>query len=181
MDAVPALKGGSGLTIRSQPAIWFPDEGVFGTPDIRDAERLQGFRAGWTSPADHQEESRRSYRWRLLGNAVSVPVARWLGERLLAPTGHYDATSDQLMTRGHRWPSAAWGENGKAFVSAASEWPVSRKNPGLKKFLRHPVEPLSLRAARGFLNRLEASKLKPDRQFVADLGRYVGTLERQTA
>src|SRR4051812_24746922 len=45
VDAVPTLKGGSSVGIPSPPAIWLPD-GRFITPDIRDAERLQGFPAG---------------------------------------------------------------------------------------------------------------------------------------
>jgi DNA (cytosine-5)-methyltransferase 1 len=43
IDAIPTLKGGSDLGIPSPPAIWSPREGLIGTPDIRDAERLQGF------------------------------------------------------------------------------------------------------------------------------------------
>jgi DNA (cytosine-5)-methyltransferase 1 len=75
---VPTLKGGSGLGIPSPPAIWMPD-GHFVLPDIRDAERLQGFPAGWTEAAltGHSKEGA---RWKLVGNAVSVPVSRWLGD-----------------------------------------------------------------------------------------------------
>ena len=51
VDAVPTLKGGSTVGIPSPPAIWYPDDDYIGTPDIRDAERLQGFDAGWTAVA----------------------------------------------------------------------------------------------------------------------------------
>jgi DNA (cytosine-5)-methyltransferase 1 len=50
VDAVPTLKGGSTIGIPSPPAIWLPD-GRIVTPDIRDAERLQGFDADWTLAA----------------------------------------------------------------------------------------------------------------------------------
>ena len=40
-------------------------------------ESLQGFPAGWTDGIPH------SARERTIGNAVTVPVARWLGERIV--------------------------------------------------------------------------------------------------
>ena len=56
VDAIPTLKGGSTIGIPSPPAIWMPD-GLVGTPDLRDAERLQGFPAGWTAaiPTTHEQ------------------------------------------------------------------------------------------------------------------------------
>ena len=51
VDAVPTLKIGSKIGISSPPAIWIPKENFFGTPEIRDAERLQGFAPDWTLPA----------------------------------------------------------------------------------------------------------------------------------
>ncbi|MEY4551587.1 MAG: hypothetical protein RL685_7782, partial [Pseudomonadota bacterium] len=81
-DGVPTLKGGSSLGIPSPPAIVLPDGRVV-TPDIRDAERLQGFAADWTLPA--QTAVRRGQRWKLVGNAVTVDVAAWIGERLRNP------------------------------------------------------------------------------------------------
>src|SRR4030095_11208128 len=50
VDAVPTLKSGSTVGIASPPAIWLPDGSIV-QPDIRDAERLQGFEADWTQPA----------------------------------------------------------------------------------------------------------------------------------
>ncbi len=82
VDAVPTLKGGSTVGIPSPPAIWDSRDGSITTPDIRDAERLQGFDADWTLPALAVEGVRRGHRWKLVGNAVSVPVARWVGQRL---------------------------------------------------------------------------------------------------
>ncbi len=42
-----------------------------------ECERLQGFPDGWT--AGHSD----SARYRMLGNAVAVPVAEWIGRRIL--------------------------------------------------------------------------------------------------
>lgn len=84
-DAVPTLKNGSTVGIGSPPAILLPDGSAI-TPDIRDAERLQGFEADWTKPTE--TSSRPSLRWSLVGNAVTVPVAEWLGGRLARPGSH---------------------------------------------------------------------------------------------
>ena len=83
-DAVPPLKGGSGIGIPSPPAVWDKITGQIITPSIEDAERLQGFPTSWTSPANTLPRGERR-RWTLVGNAVSVPVAEWLGLRLANP------------------------------------------------------------------------------------------------
>ena len=109
VDAVPTIKGGSAVGIPSPPAIWFPD-GRFATPDIRDTERLQGFPVNWTRPAE--KAGRPSYRWTLVGNAVSVPVARWIGRRLLGqPATTLDLPVVELSKSGP-WPRAAFGGPG---------------------------------------------------------------------
>ena len=46
-----------------------------------ECERLQGFPDGWTE--GHSD----SARYRMLGNAVAVPVAEWIGRRILAVHG----------------------------------------------------------------------------------------------
>jgi DNA (cytosine-5)-methyltransferase 1 len=43
-----------------------------------ECERLQGFPDGWT------EGLADSHRYRMLGNAVCVPVGEWIGHRLMA-------------------------------------------------------------------------------------------------
>jgi DNA (cytosine-5)-methyltransferase 1 len=50
-DCVPTLKNGSTIGIPLSPAILLPN-GEIVTPKIEDAERLQGFRPGWTKPAE---------------------------------------------------------------------------------------------------------------------------------
>ena len=62
VDGVPTLKGGSAIGIPSPPAIWDPQDGSITTPDLRDAERLQGFDADWTEPATEASGVRRTHR-----------------------------------------------------------------------------------------------------------------------
>lgn len=157
VNAIPTLKAGSGLGIPSPPAIRLSG-GHLGVPDIRDAERLQGFHPYWTSPAGW-DDGRASSRWRLVGNAVSVPVSKWLGKKLASP-GAYDLEGDSALSRGGGWPAAAWGENGRVFESSASAFPVRYLYRDLETFLRFPLRHLSLKAASGFLRRIQDSSLR---------------------
>jgi DNA (cytosine-5)-methyltransferase 1 len=156
VDATPTLKGGSTIGIPSPPAIWFTD-GFIGVPEIRDAERLQGFEPDWTLPAT-DVAGRAGVRWRLVGNAVSVPVARWLGERLRDPQP-YDGQADEPLRPHAAWPSAAWGAGGDVRVAGVSAWPVRQRYRHLETFLRFDVAPLSARASEGFLRRARDSTL----------------------
>jgi DNA (cytosine-5)-methyltransferase 1 len=165
VDGVPTLKGGSTIGIPSPPAIWKPRTGEIVTPEIRDAERLQGFPADWTLPAVTLGGSRTGHRWKLVGNAVSVPVARWIGERLATPGAFDKFQEGEMLARGVAWPNAAWGGKGKVYAVAASMWPVRRERPHLSEFLEFPLAPLSLRAAQGFRSRMEVSSLRFDEQF----------------
>ena len=78
-DAIPTLKGGSTVGIPSPPAIILPD-GIIVKLNIQDAERIQGFEAGWTQPAELV--ARPGMRWKLVGNAVTVGAAEWIGRRI---------------------------------------------------------------------------------------------------
>ena len=131
VDAIPPLKGGSTIGIPSPPAIWFPLEGRVGTPDIRDAERMQGFPVDWTTPAV-EKSVRNGPRWRLVGNAVSVPLAKWIGKRLSVP-GSYNRPERRLAP-GERWPMAAWGTRQEAFLVETSTWPVRFQCKHLHEF-----------------------------------------------
>jgi len=156
VDAVPTLKGGSTVGIPSPPAIRMPGDRSIVTPEIRDTERLQGFDSDWTLPAVGDDTRRNGPRWRLVGNAVSVPVAKWLGERLQAPIP-YDGSKDRPIARGAAWPRAAWGKDGKAYRADKSTWPVRLEYQHLDEFLRYAPKPLSERATAGFLKRIRAS------------------------
>jgi DNA (cytosine-5)-methyltransferase 1 len=156
IDAVPTLKGGSAVGIPSPPAIVLPS-GEIVKPDIRDAERLQGFPANWTKPAERV--ARPGHRWKLVGNAVSVPVAAWIGRRLRRP-GCYEGTWDPPLRAGAPWPRAAWNLGAGRHVATLSEWPIRRRGIPLHEFLRHPTEPLSTKAAAGFRERTRSSSLR---------------------
>lgn len=165
-NAVPTIKGGSALGIPSPPAVWQVADGKLGTPAIEDAERLQGFPADWTLPAEEAGYARGS-RWRLVGNAVCVDMARWIGTRLREP-GAVVANSKPLGSR-DRWPIAAWGERGVRFSVEVSMYPESGI-VDLQDFLSLPLKPLSQRAAAGFYSRaLRSTTLKFPPEFLGDI------------
>lgn len=147
VDAVPTLKNGSTIGIPSPPAIRLPGDGGIVTPDICDAERLQGFEPDWTLPAT-EAGHRRGTRWRLVGNAVSVPVSEWIGRRLVNP-GVFD--DGEFVDVKGAWPDGAWGREREAFAVPVTQWPLMTERPPLMDFLRYPSQPLSERATRGFL------------------------------
>jgi len=156
VDAVPTLKNGSTVGIASPPAILLPDGSVV-TPDIRDAERLQGLAVDWTRPAE--EVGRASLRWSLVGNAVTVPVAEWLGSRLGTP-GTYSQERDRPLPADGRWPKAARFDGDRRSTVDIGMFPVWRDRPSLVDYLRFEGKPLSARATRGFLSRTERSTLR---------------------
>jgi DNA (cytosine-5)-methyltransferase 1 len=169
IDAVPTLKGGSTIGIPSPPAIWMPD-GRFVTPDIRDAERLQGFDPDWSLPA--ADVGRSSHRWKLVGNAVSVPVAEWIGTRLDAKTTWRPALPIPFDRRA-AWPRAAFSDDGDAWAVEVSTWPVAEPAPRLEDFLQFATKPLSQRALEGFWSRLSRGNLKRPAAFDRDLQRAI--------
>lgn len=156
VDAIPTLKNGSTVGISSPPAILLPSGNVI-TPDIRDAERLQGFPEDWTLPAEAVD--RASLRWSLVGNAVSVPVARWLGGRLSEP-GEYDPARDVQLSNAGSWPKAARFDGSTRSGVAIGCYPQWDARPALVDFLRYRGKLLSARATRGFLSRTERAKLR---------------------
>jgi DNA (cytosine-5)-methyltransferase 1 len=172
VDAIPTLKGGSTIGIPSAPAIRMPD-GRIVTPDLRDAERLQGFDADWTAtaPSDNARRSQ-GHRWKLVGNAVSVPVAAWVGERLLDPRP-YDGADDPELAPGSPWPKAAWGSGGKVYASPTSPWPTHRPYQHLDEFLDFEPTPLSVKATRGVLTRTERSSLRFPEGFLDDVAAHL--------
>ncbi|TSE00835.1 DNA (cytosine-5-)-methyltransferase [Skermania sp. ID1734] len=166
VDAVPTLKGGSTLGIASPPAIRLPSGGLV-TPGINDGERLQGFDPDWTLAATEVPGVRHGHRWKLVGNAVSVRMASWVGHRLTNPGEPLPMDEKQLVP-GQRWPTAAWGRNGTAHSVALSTWPVHEPYEGLANFL-DDARPLSARATAGFLRRTRVSSLRFPPGFIADV------------
>ncbi len=174
VDAIPTLKGGSSLGIPSAPAIWMPD-GRICTPDLRDAERLQGFAADWTLPAE--AVVRRGYRWKLVGNAVPVPAAAWIGAVLGELPGELPEVVRPLPPAGS-WPGAAHGRRGYRREVVCPAWPDARKAPRLERFLRFPPIPLSEKATAGFLGRLTKSSLRYPAEFREALERHLAEVRR---
>jgi len=155
-DAIPPLKAGSALGIPSAPAVLLPTGRVAVLP-IQVAEALQGFDSDWTASLDEASSGR--YRWRLVGNAVSVPVAEWIGRRLQAP-GLYDASEDLTLPAGAKWPNAAWNVGNGRHASEASAFPVEAPLGRLSSFDTSAWPDLSAKAVGGFIRRARASKLR---------------------
>jgi DNA (cytosine-5)-methyltransferase 1 len=172
VNSLPPIKGGSSIGVPSPPAIVLPD-GFVGTPDIRDAERLQGFPVDWTEPAEHVV--RPGFRWQLVGNAVTVRVSRWLGRRLVKPV-RYDESRDAPKGSGP-WPYAGWSTGEGVYVSSASPWPVWWRRPNLAEFLRYPLRPLSARAASGFLRRTRKGSLRFPEGFLERVQHHIENQE----
>ena len=86
---------------------------------------MQGFERGWTAPAA-LACNRKGTRWKLVGNAVTVGVSRWVGERLANPGS--PGPDGQPLQRGQRWPTAAYGERGTVQAVDLSLWPPSRES-----------------------------------------------------
>ena len=173
-DAVPTLKGGSTIGIPSPPAVWHRD-GEVGrrilTPRIEDAERLQGFDAGWTGAAANGSR-RKGTRWKLVGNAVTVGVAEWIGQRLVDP-GEPILEGGPVRSGGS-WPLAAWGARGKVWASEVSMWPRRRRYRHLSRVVDLALaEPLSHRGAAGFLGRANRSTLRFLPDFLEDVHEHV--------
>lgn len=166
-DAVPTLKGGSTIGIPSPPAIWVPDaehHRRFVTPSVEDAEALQGFERGWTAVSESPQKN--GPRWKLVGNAVTTRVARWVAESLAHPGG-LQAESVEWTPDGS-WPRAAWGEGGKVYQVTVSEFPRLDPYEHLSSVVRlDEAAPLSDRAINGFRSRLQRG----------NLGRHIGFRE----
>lgn len=178
-DAVPTLKGGSTIGIPSPPAIWVRDAEPgrkIVTPQVEDAEAMQGFPRGWTEPAD--ERRSRGARWKLVGNAVTVDVAAWVASRLSEP-GEFTLAS-QLWDGPASWPSAAWGENGRVWAVPVSEHPVR----GPYQHLLDVVDvgqatALSHRGVVGFIRRLEQGNLGRHPGFRDDVAKHANAMAPQ--
>jgi DNA (cytosine-5)-methyltransferase 1 len=152
-NAIPTLKNGSTVGIPSPPAILMPNGEII-KPDIRDAERLQGFPVDWTVDAPER------LRWSLVGNAVTTSVAAWLGHRLAHP-GRYDTARDlDWAAPVGPFPKAARFDGSTRKIVDIGQFPTWAKREPLHRFLKFGGAPLSKRATAGFLSRAEASSLR---------------------
>jgi len=177
VDAIPTLKNGSTIGIPSPPAILLPEGNII-KPDIRDAERLQGFPEGWTEPA--QEVARGSIRWSLAGSAVSVPVAEWLGRRLLDP-GEYNQERDLPFPGSGKLPRAARFDGNRRFAVNIGPDPVGIRAEHLHTFLRYQGTDLSVKATAGFLSRTRVAKLRFADGFIDAVERHLARMSFEDA
>eukprot|EP00850_Spirogloea_muscicola_P005148 SM000023S07604 [mRNA] locus=s23:431536:436657:+ [translate_table: standard] len=132
-DCLPTLTTTNGRRLM----LVLPDRRRAALLSITAAEYAQGFPPDWTAAAgdDGLEGSTSSAskegggglaaRFAMVGNAVSVPVAQWLGERLADPLSHkyVHGESDRALPTGDSlaaWPAAAWGHGiGQRFEATA--------------------------------------------------------------
>lgn len=173
--AIPTLKGGSTLGLPSAPAVWFPTAPLgrrFVLPTVEDGEALQGLPRGWTRAAVVPGE--RDLRWKLLGNAVTHGVGAWIGDRLATPEsalGDARYPLGRQLVRHTRWPKAATGGPGQAAVEVlVSDHPRTLPTISLEEIVDvTTAPPLSHRATRGFLSRVDERARRFDPRLYADL------------
>lgn len=173
---MPTLKGGSKWGIASPPGVWLPDQTdgeAIARPSIRAGERLQGFPSGWTEAA-----GREGIRWKLAGNAVTVPVAKWIGARLVNPGDAVDVGRRKLDSQ-RGWPWVAASVRGVREAWNLSERPirVSPRGSLALKLQQYGSVPLSIGATRGFAMRLRASRLRIHPNFLDALDAHISALE----
>ncbi len=177
-DAVPTLKGGSTVGIPSPPAIWNPDAELgmrVVMPSVEDAERLQGFPAGWTSRPG-QLSGRNGPRWKLIGNAVTVGVSEWVGRRIVSP-GEPILDGAAMRDR-NRWPTAAFGARGKVCAVDISLWPIRAPYAHLREVVDlATATPLSARGTAGFLSRARRGNLRFADGFLDDIAEHAAHME----
>ena len=174
VDSVPTLKNGSTIGIPSPPAVLMPD-GALIKPGLRDVERLQGFDGDWTLPAE--SVARMAARWGLVGSAVSVPVAEWVGRRL-GSEDRYDLCRDLEFPVLGKAPKAARFDGKRRFAVQIGNDPLGIRPPALTDFLsdREGQVSLSLKATLGFLSRTRRAKLRFEPGFIAAVEQHAARM-----
>jgi DNA (cytosine-5)-methyltransferase 1 len=165
VDGIPPLKVGSTLGIPSAPAVLFPDGDVL-MPSLAACERLQGFPVGWTGAALHAKGE----AWRLVGNAVSVPVASWVAQSLKNP-GSLHEFECKAFGPGGRWPSGAFNVGDGRFAVEDAQRPVALSSQTIEHFRDSEWTRLSDRALNGFIRRAQEGSLRMPEGFLEALVR----------
>jgi DNA (cytosine-5)-methyltransferase 1 len=94
---------------------------------------------------------------------VTTGVAEWIATRIADPRDPVVGLDGAEVT--HRWPTAAWGEDGTAYTVSISEFPVTAPYEHLSSVVDlNEAAPLSARAINGFRNR----------HFQGNLGKHGG-------
>lgn len=167
VDGIPPLKVGSAVGIPSAPAVLFPDGEVL-MPSLAACERLQGFPSGWTEVSESQ--TGRRPEWRLIGNAVSVPVARWVADRISTPETVLQFKEHELLAD-QKWPDAAWNVGKGRTRVEAGDRPISVPTQSISAFRDSTWTRLSQRAMEGFIQRAQEGGLRMPEGFLAALRR----------
>jgi len=117
-------------------------------------------------------------RWKLVGNAVTVPVSTWVGSRLIEPGDPVDVLRRSL-TDLRRWPTAAAGVGTDREAWGLSERPrtIGARRSLAAVLAQYGDVPLSLGATKGFTTRLKASKLRSRPGFIDALDAHIHALE----
>jgi DNA (cytosine-5)-methyltransferase 1 len=147
-------------------------------PGIATAEALQGFAPGWTTAAE--EVAKPSMRWALVGNAVSVPVPRWIGQRINEP-GAYDKVRDREFPDTGKAPRAARFDGKRRFAVDISVDPLGVRSPRLDKVMGSDYTLLSERATAGFLSRTRRAKLRFAPGFIEAVEQHLAVVTEQNA
>lgn len=160
VDVVPPIKG-------IDPSLWIPggkEPLVRLTPHA--GEVLQGFPRGWTDGSESALRRTRE-RWRLIGNAIPVPIAQWVARGIINPR---DICVDSQLQQG-KWTAAGQGGPGlPTLATKASQFPLeSRARPILSFIEDGDLEPMTPRAANGFYTRYKRGSLKLDSDFLTDV------------
>jgi signal transduction histidine kinase len=151
-----AAPDGAGSIRIENTGIWLPT-GRVAALLIQVAEALQRFQSDGTASLGTAGCER--YRGRLVGNAVSVPVAEWIGHRLQAP-GVYDASEDRRLSTGTKWLTAGRNIGNGRHASQASAFPVDAPLGRLSRFDTSEWPDLSAKAVGGFIRRARGGKLR---------------------
>ena len=104
----------------------------------------------------------------MIGNAVSVPVAEWVAERIKAPGTVLDFEESEIEPGG-RWPSAGWNVGDGRVGTVCSEKPVKREVRSISEFRDVSWPRLSERAITGFIGRAASANLRMPDGFLAAL------------
>ena len=106
---------------------------------------------------------------------MSVPVAKWVGERISAP-GSYERSRDIDfdVNRTGKMPRAARFDGRKTLAVQIGADPLGIRPPPLADFLtdRAGQVPLSLKATLGFLGRTRRAKLRFEPGFIEAVERH---------
>ena len=103
---------------------WAPTRDASSSRRRRGRRGDAGLRARLDRRPGHRCRTRTGPRWKLVGNAVTTRVAEWVAGRIAEPGDPVVDLDGPTVT--HRWPTAAWGENGAVSLGRRLRVPSTR-------------------------------------------------------